>query len=148
MRVKHLTLQTPMSGCRYRYTLDDLYPMMNALQLRAESYNEWAVAVSEALEAKLSKKRSTCPDRGRRVGCGRATSGGTAATVLPPAHLTRLTPRAGGSNRGTGRPPASQGGPDGGPCTMVLHAGHMAGSRVTFTSLSQKQKYFTFYTEP
>ncbi|ELK34975.1 Lysine-specific demethylase 5B [Myotis davidii] len=43
---------------RYRYTLDDLYPMMNALQLRAESYNEWAVAVSEALEAKLSKKRS------------------------------------------------------------------------------------------
>ncbi|XP_036210565.1 lysine-specific demethylase 5B isoform X1 [Myotis myotis] len=43
---------------RYRYTLDDLCPMMNALKLRAESYNEWAVTVSEALEAKMSKKRS------------------------------------------------------------------------------------------
>lgn len=128
--------------------------MMNALKLRAESYNEWAVAVSEALEAKLSKKKSTCPDgrdrgrgRGRAWAGGRATWGGTAATVLPPlppAHPAR----AGGSNRGTRRRPASQGGPDGGPCTMVLHAGHMAGSRVTFTSLSQKQKYLTFYMEP
>lgn len=43
---------------RYRYTLDDLYPMVDALRLRAESYNEWALAVSDALEAKLSKKRS------------------------------------------------------------------------------------------
>nr|5FZB_A Chain A, LYSINE-SPECIFIC DEMETHYLASE 5B [Homo sapiens] len=38
---------------RYRYTLDDLYPMMNALKLRAESYNEWALNVNEALEAKI-----------------------------------------------------------------------------------------------
>lgn len=44
---------------RYRYTLDDLYPMMNALKLRAESYNEWALNVNEALEAKISKKKST-----------------------------------------------------------------------------------------
>ncbi|KAK1327920.1 hypothetical protein QTO34_012341 [Cnephaeus nilssonii] len=43
---------------RYRYTLDDLCPMMNALKLRAESYNEWAVTVNDALEAKLSKKKS------------------------------------------------------------------------------------------
>ncbi|XP_059542839.1 lysine-specific demethylase 5B-like [Myotis daubentonii] len=43
---------------RYRYTLDDLYPMMNALKLRAESYNEWAVTVNEALQAKTSQKRS------------------------------------------------------------------------------------------
>ncbi|XP_026951820.1 lysine-specific demethylase 5B isoform X4 [Lagenorhynchus albirostris] len=43
---------------RYRYTLDDLYPMMNALKLRAESYNEWALNVNEALEAKINKKKS------------------------------------------------------------------------------------------
>ncbi|XP_054432486.1 lysine-specific demethylase 5B [Pteronotus mesoamericanus] len=43
---------------RYRYTLDDLYPMMNALKLRAESYNEWALNVNDALEAKINKKKS------------------------------------------------------------------------------------------
>ncbi|KAH0520054.1 Lysine-specific demethylase 5B [Microtus ochrogaster] len=43
---------------RYRYTLDDLYPMMNALKLRAESYNEWSLNVNEALEAKINKKKS------------------------------------------------------------------------------------------
>ncbi|XP_067387916.1 lysine-specific demethylase 5B isoform X1 [Emydura macquarii macquarii] len=42
----------------YRYKLDDLYPMMNALKLRAESYNEWASKVTEALEAKINNKRS------------------------------------------------------------------------------------------
>uniref|UniRef100_A0A8C3PCA2 Lysine demethylase 5B n=1 Tax=Chrysemys picta bellii TaxID=8478 RepID=A0A8C3PCA2_CHRPI len=42
----------------YRYKLDDLYPMMNALKLRAESYNEWASKVDEALEAKINNKRS------------------------------------------------------------------------------------------
>ncbi|XP_075766031.1 lysine-specific demethylase 5B isoform X5 [Pelodiscus sinensis] len=42
----------------YRYKLDDLYPMMNALKFRAESYNEWASKVNEALEAKINNKRS------------------------------------------------------------------------------------------
>uniref|UniRef100_A0A8D0GTH0 [histone H3]-trimethyl-L-lysine(4) demethylase n=1 Tax=Sphenodon punctatus TaxID=8508 RepID=A0A8D0GTH0_SPHPU len=42
----------------YRYTLDDLYPMMNALKLRAESYNEWASNVNEALEGKVNSKKS------------------------------------------------------------------------------------------
>nr|XP_013817411.1 PREDICTED: lysine-specific demethylase 5B [Apteryx mantelli mantelli] len=42
----------------YRYTLEELYPMMNALKLRAESYNEWASNVNEALEAKINNKRS------------------------------------------------------------------------------------------
>ncbi|NWX92845.1 KDM5B demethylase, partial [Nothoprocta pentlandii] len=42
----------------YRYNLEDLYPMMNALKLRAESYNEWASNVNEALEAKINNKRS------------------------------------------------------------------------------------------
>lgn len=44
---------------RYRYALDELYPMMNALKLRAESYNEWASNVNDALEAKVNNKKST-----------------------------------------------------------------------------------------
>lgn len=43
---------------RYRFTLDDLYPMMNAVKQRADSYDEWASRVTEVLEAKLDKKRS------------------------------------------------------------------------------------------
>ncbi|MFT7814079.1 lysine-specific demethylase 5B isoform X2, partial [Arapaima gigas] len=42
----------------YRFTLDELYPMMKAIALRAESYNDWASHVTEILEAKLDKKRS------------------------------------------------------------------------------------------
>uniref|UniRef100_A0A672LQN7 [histone H3]-trimethyl-L-lysine(4) demethylase n=1 Tax=Sinocyclocheilus grahami TaxID=75366 RepID=A0A672LQN7_SINGR len=42
----------------YRFTLDDLYPMMNAVRQRAESYDEWAARVTEVLEAKLNKKRN------------------------------------------------------------------------------------------
>ncbi|NXN20599.1 KDM5B demethylase, partial [Nycticryphes semicollaris] len=42
----------------YRYTLEELYPMMNALKMRAESYNEWASNVNEALEAKINNKKS------------------------------------------------------------------------------------------
>uniref|UniRef100_A0A8B9ZIQ7 [histone H3]-trimethyl-L-lysine(4) demethylase n=1 Tax=Anas platyrhynchos TaxID=8839 RepID=A0A8B9ZIQ7_ANAPL len=45
----------------YRYTLEELYPMMNALKMRAESYNEWASNVNEALEAKINNKRSKNP---------------------------------------------------------------------------------------
>ncbi|KAM9856087.1 lysine-specific demethylase 5B-B [Aulostomus maculatus] len=41
----------------YRYTLDDLLPMMNAVKHRAEQYDEWASHVTETLEAKLEKKR-------------------------------------------------------------------------------------------
>lgn len=44
--------------CRYRFTLDELYPMMNAVKQRADSYDEWASRVTEVLEAKLDKKRS------------------------------------------------------------------------------------------
>ncbi|KFQ55053.1 Lysine-specific demethylase 5B, partial [Nestor notabilis] len=42
----------------YRYTLEELYPMMTALKMRAESYNEWASNVNEALEAKINNKKS------------------------------------------------------------------------------------------
>uniref|UniRef100_A0A8C7QUJ7 [histone H3]-trimethyl-L-lysine(4) demethylase n=1 Tax=Oncorhynchus mykiss TaxID=8022 RepID=A0A8C7QUJ7_ONCMY len=42
----------------YRFTLDDLYPMMNAVKQRAENYDEWASHVTETLEAKLDKKKS------------------------------------------------------------------------------------------
>uniref|UniRef100_A0A671LST6 [histone H3]-trimethyl-L-lysine(4) demethylase n=1 Tax=Sinocyclocheilus anshuiensis TaxID=1608454 RepID=A0A671LST6_9TELE len=40
----------------YRFTLDDLYPTMNAVRQRAESYDEWASRVTEFMEAKLDKK--------------------------------------------------------------------------------------------
>ncbi|TRY57612.1 hypothetical protein DNTS_021047 [Danionella cerebrum] len=42
----------------YRFTLDDLYPMMNAVGKRAESYDDWASRVIEVMEAKLDKKRN------------------------------------------------------------------------------------------
>ncbi|NWI95921.1 KDM5B demethylase, partial [Pitta sordida] len=42
----------------YRYSLEELYPMMEALKMRAESYDEWASNVSEALEAKINNKKS------------------------------------------------------------------------------------------
>uniref|UniRef100_A0A8C7JDX4 [histone H3]-trimethyl-L-lysine(4) demethylase n=1 Tax=Oncorhynchus kisutch TaxID=8019 RepID=A0A8C7JDX4_ONCKI len=42
----------------YRFTLDDLYPMMNVVKQRAETYDEWASRVTETLEAKLDKKKS------------------------------------------------------------------------------------------
>ncbi|KAJ8386387.1 hypothetical protein AAFF_G00170920 [Aldrovandia affinis] len=53
-------LLLPLSNytLNYRFTLDDLYPMMNAVKQRAESYDQWASNVSEILEAKLDKKRS------------------------------------------------------------------------------------------
>ncbi|XP_031422691.1 lysine-specific demethylase 5B-B isoform X3 [Clupea harengus] len=43
---------------KYRFTLDDLYPMMKAVKKRAEPYNEWAAVVTDVLEAKLDKKRA------------------------------------------------------------------------------------------
>uniref|UniRef100_A0A6Q2Z6A5 [histone H3]-trimethyl-L-lysine(4) demethylase n=1 Tax=Esox lucius TaxID=8010 RepID=A0A6Q2Z6A5_ESOLU len=42
----------------YRFTLDDLYPMMNAVKQRAGAYDEWASQVTETLDAKLDKKKS------------------------------------------------------------------------------------------
>ncbi|XP_077430510.1 lysine-specific demethylase 5B-B isoform X2 [Vanacampus margaritifer] len=41
----------------YRFTLEDLLPMMNASKQRAEQYDTWATCVSETLEAKLEKKK-------------------------------------------------------------------------------------------
>uniref|UniRef100_A0A3B4XKS6 [histone H3]-trimethyl-L-lysine(4) demethylase n=1 Tax=Seriola lalandi dorsalis TaxID=1841481 RepID=A0A3B4XKS6_SERLL len=41
----------------YRYTLDELFPMMTAVKQRAELYDEWASRVTETLEAKLEKKK-------------------------------------------------------------------------------------------
>ncbi|XP_040907391.1 lysine-specific demethylase 5B-B [Toxotes jaculatrix] len=41
----------------YRYTLDQLFPMMTAVRQRAELYDEWASHVTETLEAKLEKKK-------------------------------------------------------------------------------------------
>ncbi|XP_061909380.1 lysine-specific demethylase 5B-B isoform X2 [Entelurus aequoreus] len=41
----------------YRYTLEDLLPMMNAVRQQAEQYDEWASRVSQTIEAKLEKKK-------------------------------------------------------------------------------------------
>ncbi|XP_063063919.1 lysine-specific demethylase 5B-B [Engraulis encrasicolus] len=43
---------------RYRFTLDELYPMMDAVKKRAELYDQWAGLVADVLEAKLDKKRT------------------------------------------------------------------------------------------
>ncbi|XP_051525204.1 lysine-specific demethylase 5B-B-like isoform X5 [Myxocyprinus asiaticus] len=56
----HNLCSCPISNytLNYRFTLDDLYPMMNAVTQRAESYDEWASRVTEVMEAKLDKKRN------------------------------------------------------------------------------------------
>uniref|UniRef100_A0A671V5H4 [histone H3]-trimethyl-L-lysine(4) demethylase n=1 Tax=Sparus aurata TaxID=8175 RepID=A0A671V5H4_SPAAU len=41
----------------FRYTLDHLFPMMNAVKERAELYDDWASLVTQTLEAKLEKKK-------------------------------------------------------------------------------------------
>ncbi|KAK3857439.1 hypothetical protein Pcinc_003821 [Petrolisthes cinctipes] len=41
---------------RYRYTLDELPPLLQSLKVRAESFDHWAVKVKEALEAKPDDK--------------------------------------------------------------------------------------------
>ncbi|XP_040008959.1 lysine-specific demethylase 5B-B [Xiphias gladius] len=41
----------------YRYTLDELFPMLKAVKQRAELYDDWASRVTETLEAKLEKKK-------------------------------------------------------------------------------------------
>ncbi|KAE8623760.1 hypothetical protein XENTR_v10005720 [Xenopus tropicalis] len=44
----------------YRYTVDDLYPMMNAVKLRAESYDSWATEVIDALKTSGNKQSLSC----------------------------------------------------------------------------------------
>uniref|UniRef100_A0A8C6WV08 [histone H3]-trimethyl-L-lysine(4) demethylase n=1 Tax=Neogobius melanostomus TaxID=47308 RepID=A0A8C6WV08_9GOBI len=41
----------------FRHYIDDLFPMMHAAKERAQLYDDWAVRVTETLEAKLEKKR-------------------------------------------------------------------------------------------
>lgn len=40
----------------FRFTMAELYPMMEAVTLRAESYTYWVSHVSDILEAKQDKK--------------------------------------------------------------------------------------------
>uniref|UniRef100_A0A8C9RAJ9 [histone H3]-trimethyl-L-lysine(4) demethylase n=1 Tax=Scleropages formosus TaxID=113540 RepID=A0A8C9RAJ9_SCLFO len=42
----------------YKFTLDELYPMLKALKQRAESFDNWASHVTELLEAKMDQKQS------------------------------------------------------------------------------------------
>lgn len=41
---------------RYRYTLDELPPLLQRLKIRAESFDQWAVKVKDSLEAKPEDK--------------------------------------------------------------------------------------------
>uniref|UniRef100_A0A8C3A029 [histone H3]-trimethyl-L-lysine(4) demethylase n=1 Tax=Cyclopterus lumpus TaxID=8103 RepID=A0A8C3A029_CYCLU len=41
----------------YKFTLEELYPMMESVKLRAESYKEWLSSVQDILENKGNKKR-------------------------------------------------------------------------------------------
>lgn len=41
----------------YKFTLDQLYPMMTSVTQRAESYKDWLRSVKDILENKESKKR-------------------------------------------------------------------------------------------
>ncbi|KPP58900.1 hypothetical protein Z043_123234, partial [Scleropages formosus] len=45
-------------ACSYKFTLDELYPMLKALKQRAESFDNWASHVTELLEAKMDQKQS------------------------------------------------------------------------------------------
>ncbi|KAJ0064372.1 hypothetical protein NL108_006377, partial [Boleophthalmus pectinirostris] len=62
----HQLCSCPVSNytLNYRYKVDDLFPMMNAVKERAQLYDDWAVRVSEILEAKLEKKRGLPVFRG------------------------------------------------------------------------------------
>uniref|UniRef100_UPI00398EF0C4 lysine-specific demethylase 5B-like isoform X2 n=1 Tax=Pristiophorus japonicus TaxID=55135 RepID=UPI00398EF0C4 len=43
---------------RYRYALDDLYPILSALKLHVAMYEEWSSRVTDFLEAKDDEKKS------------------------------------------------------------------------------------------
>uniref|UniRef100_A0A8C3A201 [histone H3]-trimethyl-L-lysine(4) demethylase n=1 Tax=Cyclopterus lumpus TaxID=8103 RepID=A0A8C3A201_CYCLU len=43
----------------YKFTLEELYPMMESVKLRAESYKEWLSSVQDILENKGNKKRGS-----------------------------------------------------------------------------------------
>ncbi|XP_072336827.1 lysine (K)-specific demethylase 5Ba isoform X3 [Scyliorhinus torazame] len=43
---------------RYRYALDDLYPILNALKLHVAIYDEWSSKVTDSLEANNNEKKS------------------------------------------------------------------------------------------
>ena len=43
---------------RYRYTLDELPAMLHRLKVRAESFDNWAIKVKEALEAEEQEKKA------------------------------------------------------------------------------------------
>ncbi|KAF2350829.1 JmjN domain [Trinorchestia longiramus] len=47
---------------RYRYTLDELPPMLQQLKQRAESFDHWAAEVKRALEAKLPEDKLDLED--------------------------------------------------------------------------------------
>lgn len=122
--------------------------MMNALKLRAESYNEWAVTVNDALEAKLSKKKSTWSGRTwyrRWGGWQEATSDGRAGN----GSCRLCGPARRGLNPSDGEMPLHPARPRWGAVRDgVLHDGHMVRVQSDLHLFVSETKCFTFYTEP
>ena len=66
---------SPFSSRSYRFTLDDLYPMMSAVKHRAELYDDWASRVAETLDARLEKKKGEDTHNRRSLLCRSPSSG-------------------------------------------------------------------------
>nr|XP_053636080.1 lysine-specific demethylase 5B-like [Cherax quadricarinatus] len=56
MKLNHINYESCGLQLIYRYTLDELPPLLQRLKVRAESFDHWAVKVKEALEAKPEDK--------------------------------------------------------------------------------------------
>lgn len=41
----------------FKFTLDELYPLMESVKLRSQSYKEWLSAVEDIVENKGAKKK-------------------------------------------------------------------------------------------
>lgn len=44
-------------SCSYKFTLDELYPLLESVKLRSESYKNWLCAVQDIVENNATKKR-------------------------------------------------------------------------------------------
>lgn len=55
--LKYQTLLFIIYSCSYKFTMDELYPLMESVKLRSESYKEWLSSVQDIVENKGTKKK-------------------------------------------------------------------------------------------
>lgn len=53
----HCSLLPFAFSCSYKFTLGELYPMMESVKLRAESYKDWLCAVQDVVENNGTKRK-------------------------------------------------------------------------------------------